>query len=366
MSSIFHRLIPYTISPPVNSPPENVSASPEPTSRRYPKRKLADVQYNYEDNDDGSSESELEYMPRQRTRTTKPLPQHKIFPFLSLPAELRNRIYEECLPSPTEVPEDYRGDKQAIWLGFRQRFYRKTIEYIPSVADDEELRYSGLYGNGRFPPGRLATQRGGRAANHHNDDDHSDSDAEGEHEAGPKKLGFNMLSVCKQIYEEAAPMMYNRTLMFTDVDALFAFAATLSSRTAKLLTSIEILTWGLTRSRRTRGYVAMAMLAAKGVTNLTRLFINCEMGYFDSYSWRNSRRSTPVPKRIAKKVYRDCHLWLEAVGTASGDLYKGVDILKLNGEMFDRGSGATMEELEDEQVNMYKKELKRLLREGSW
>lgn len=258
------------------------------------------------------------------------------------------------------MPAKYDGNKDAIWLCYKQRFYRRSIGYIPSLEDNdiEAIQYGGGYlSRPRMPTGR------GRPQGHVEDNNDSDSDAE-EPETGPEKLGFNILSVCKQIYDEAAPMMYAKTLVFTDVDAVIAFASTLSPRTAKLIRSIEIRSWCNTRSRKSRGYNAIAMLAAKGVTNLLSLYINCSMGWFHSYSWRNNRRETPLPKRIARKVYRDCHLWLEVMASAHGDVYKGIEVLKLNGEMFDRRTD--WDDVEEGDKAMYKKELRRLLRESAW
>ncbi|KAL1610323.1 hypothetical protein SLS60_001989 [Paraconiothyrium brasiliense] len=279
---------------------------------------------------------------------------------MSLPAELRNKIYEECLPSPTRLPENYDGNKEAIWLCFKQRRYRRTVDYVPSLDQCEiaSMQYGDYSASRRAP-----TQRGHVVHHANNNDDNADSDVE-EPEVDHRILGVNILSVSKQIYEEAAPMMYAQTLVFTDVNALVAFAATLSPRTAKLLRSIEIRSWQQTRSRRSQGYNAMAMLAAKGVTDLTSLFINCRMGYFRSYSWRNNKRETAVPKRIARKVYRDCHLWLEIMGSVHGDLYKGIEVLKLSGEMF--GSETSWDDVKEEDKTVYKKELRRLLREGAW
>lgn len=218
---------------------------------------------------------------------------------------------------------------------------------------------------------RRGTGRGRPLASHNGSNDHDNSESESEEpQAGPKMFGFNIMSVCKQMYDEAAPMMYAQPLVFTDVDGLFAFAAKLSPRTAKLLRSIEIRCWTPTRSRKSRGYSAIGMLSAKGVTNLTSLFINCSMGYFTNRSYwgvvgRRQRKETPIPKKIARKVYRDCHLWLEAMGSAHGDLYKGVEVLQLSGEMF-TSSGECWVDVEDEDKTMYKKELRRLLREAAW
>jgi hypothetical protein len=173
------------------------------------------------------------------------------------------------------------------------------------------------YGNGFCARARRRAARFDRGGN---DRDNLESEGKGS-AAGPKSLGLNILSVCKQTYYEAAPMMYGQPLVFTDLDALFAFAAKLSPRTAKLLRSIEIRCWTPTRSGKSRGYSAISMLGAKGVTNLTRLFINCSMGWFENRGWyRSKREQTPTPKKVARKVYRDCHLWLEVMGSTLGGM----------------------------------------------
>lgn len=114
----------------------------------------------------------------------------------------------------------------------------------------------------------------------------------------------------------------------------------------------------------------MSMLAAKGVTNLTNLHINCSMGFFYSRrSWRTPTgiqwKETSPAKKIARKVYRDCYLWLEAMGSCYGDLYKGLEVLRLNGNMF-VGREETWENVKDEDKVMYQEELRRLLRQSSW
>ncbi|KAF2444934.1 hypothetical protein P171DRAFT_443870 [Karstenula rhodostoma CBS 690.94] len=354
--------------------PEGSAPASEPAEPRYPKRKRAEVHYDYEDAGDTDNDSELEYVPVKRARNTRPLPKHKIFPFMSLPAELRNRIYEECIPSPTKLPERYDGNREGIWLRFKKRSYKRSIGYVPLIEEDEldRIQHGGIFARPalRLPTGRGHGNRGGNRGG--NDHDNSESESE-ELKAGPITFGFNILATSKKMYDEAAPMIYAQPLVFTDVDGLFAFAAKLSPRTAKLIRSIEIRSWTPTRSRKSKGYNAIAMLAAKGVTNLTSLFINCYMGYFINRLSRNfgppwggrQRKDTPTPKKIARKVYRDCHLWLEAMGSTHGDLYKGVEVLQLSGEMF-TGGGGTWEDVEDEDKAMYKQELRRLLRQGAW
>ncbi|KAF2280650.1 uncharacterized protein EI97DRAFT_4288 [Westerdykella ornata] len=319
---------------------------------RYPKRKRAEVNYRlledesdtsgYTSTDSGDSERLPAKRPRiPQPRPTKPLPRRKIFPFLLLPAELRNRIYRLCLPAPAAVPPDVAESDDAqpgIFLAYKLKRYRRTLEYIPSyVRDVEEHCHYGYQ--------------------YHTDKNNHD-------EERPPHLAFHVLGVCKQIHDEAAPMFYGQRLIFTDPDALFSFAACLSPRTAKLLRHIEIRSWGMSRSRKSRGYMAMAMLAAKGVTELETLYINCNMGYFRINPWNNRNLVIPIPTRIARKVYRDCHLWLEAVGAANADPFRAVGILKISMGMFAhmaRESSDDLNGFEEQAMKAYRKELRRLL-----
>ena len=165
------------------------------------------------------------------------MPRRKIFPFLSLPAELRNRIYLECLPPPTKAVQLCEGedvDDSAIWFESKQKSFRRTIQYIPSLIDPTsgqvEDRFADLYDLYR-PPQRLGTGRGRPSAAGAHDQD-SDSDSEnGDQSTMATTFSLNILAVCKQIYEEAAPMIFTRRLVFVDPDALFSFASALSPRT---------------------------------------------------------------------------------------------------------------------------------------
>ncbi|KAF2472720.1 uncharacterized protein BDR25DRAFT_341597 [Lindgomyces ingoldianus] len=338
---------------------------------RYPKRKRNEVRYvasdvsdsdlDVDDSTDSETDAEEYGVMKKRVRTyqpcsSKPLPKHKIFPFMSLPAELRNRIYEECLPDMTRTTEEHRdGDtesKPSIWFYEKQKSYKRTVEQI-LASDDEKLlqhawtSYSNFLQRGTTSSGRLRPVRLTE-----------DSDAEDDVlvDLKPKRLALSILAVSKTIYAEAAPMLYSQILVFTDTSALMAFASQLSSMTARLLRHIKVQLWISTRSRKSTGFSAMAMLAAKGATELETMHINCSIGHFWSYSWRDKSREQKVPKRVARKVYRECYLWLEAVGRAKGDLRAGVEVLRLcetNFEGWDTGV--------EDGVRMYKEELGRLL-----
>ncbi|ORY18937.1 hypothetical protein BCR34DRAFT_258853 [Clohesyomyces aquaticus] len=355
-------------------------SAPPATTSRYPKRKRDQVRYNdaveeesesgddSEDSDTGSDVSEYANS-RKRTKTRKtqagsfkPLPKHKIFPFLSLPAELRNRIYDECLPDTTRV--DRNGvrfrDQKELWFCSKSRFYRRGVQYINELDEDQvdTLSYGGAYyvsrnrqrrGRGRWPY-QGGTGRGRISRN-------TDENSEDEKKLPkPRGLCMPLLAVCKQIYHEAAPLLYSQNLVFTDSAAMMNFASRLSPRTALLLRNIRIQNWISTRSRKSTRFAAMAVLAAKGATNLEGFHIENRIGWFSTgWSSRTAEREQKIPKRVARQVYRDCYPWLEAVMAAKGADF-AIDVLGISEENFQYWNGDF-----GDAMKMYKRELRRLL-----
>jgi len=272
---------------------------------------------------------------------------------MRLPAELRNRIYEECFP---DMPTLAQGaESGSICFRFKQRAYRRSVEqYVPT--DQDEL--DGIYAGNPAP--RTGTGRGRSSLASASDDDASDED-EAAGDPASKKLGLSILALNMAIYHEAAPMVYRQRLVFADTVALMGFASVLSPRTAKMLRHVEIRDWNLTRSRKTMPFVAMTLLAARGATNIEKMHLNCSVGWFDS--WRSRRipgkEAESKAKKVARRIYRDCFPWLEAVGIAKmregGSKWAGVEALQLEERNFEN------EGMEDE-IAAFVKELKRLLR----
>ncbi|KAF2656287.1 hypothetical protein K491DRAFT_393386 [Lophiostoma macrostomum CBS 122681] len=363
------------------------SGASNQSSARYPKRKRAEVQY-YPSSDDSDAfsdsdfESDIIPVPRKRMRSTKPLPPNKIFPFLSLPPELRNKIYALCLPSPTKLtpelstferhPSDDNSpstpDVPRYYFRAKQRSYRRSIELLPTLSEveAESLSHDLYYRRRRA---RRGTGRG-RPAPPPPPSDNGSDDATA---TDPRTPVLNILAVCKSIYAEAAPLFYTSHLLFIDTDALFAFASRLSPRTAKLIRHIEVCSWSSSRSRKNRGYAAMAMLAAKGVTELDSLDLNCSLGYFRSYGsmWGRGRerREQLLPKRVARKVFRECGDWLEVVGSLRG-VGEAVDVVRVGEENFEGWvlSAQAGEGSEEEKMvrgrGMYRRDLVRLVGGG--
>jgi len=85
----------------------------------------------------------------------------------------------------------------------------------------------------------------------------------------------------------------------------------------------------------------MTLLAAKGATNIEKMYINCEVGYFGIYPrWGRSNRkySEDEPlKRAGRKVFRDCYSWLDAMKAndfGENGLDSGICAIQLSGKNF--------------------------------
>jgi hypothetical protein len=260
------------------------------------------------------------------------------------------------------IAEEAKGEQGTIWFRSKQRAYRRSIEqFIPNEEELQQMEDGVPHRRNQFI--RRGTGRGRPVPVpvQNNDDEEDDEEIPGK--AADKRLGMNILALNQALYSEAAPMVYRQRLVFADTVALMAFASLLSPRTAKLIRHIEVRDWNLTRSRKSMGFIAMSMLAAKGVTNLEKLHINCTIGYFRSYR-RTEQEATSVSKRVARKIYRDCFLWLETVGRAKllegESRWAGIDVLDVNEDNFEQYFSST--DALEEGKTTFKKELKRLLR----
>lgn len=232
--------------------------------------------------------------PTQRPRTHAPSPPRhpsaspslsaKSSPLLSLPGELRNKIYTYCIPPPTSIAN--KADAAAIWIGHSTYPYHLSfstptkipIFYMPSAypypkyncPDDPNNPYNAsyIYGPIPSPPPRQPT------------------------------YSLSILATCKQIYMEAAPMVYSKQIVFTDSHALYQFVEDLSPGTAKLLRHVEIRRWGGSREvkrQRWKGHDALNVLAAKGATEIERL-------HFTSYrSNKAFQRQGQILRRRVKR-----------------------------------------------------------------
>lgn len=103
----------------------------------------------------------------------------------------------------------------------------------------------------------------------------------------------------------------------------------------------------------------MTLLAS--ATNLELLDIDCALGYFSS-SYGRPKLSVPI--RVARKAFRDCYPWLEAIGKVKGKADAAIDMIRIHPSNFGYhySRPIDMEEADlRENLESFQKELRRLL-----
>ncbi|KAF2004315.1 hypothetical protein P154DRAFT_560774 [Amniculicola lignicola CBS 123094] len=307
--------------------PHIQSAQGSVASSRYSKRKRAEVKYYEPGSDDerehDGTQAEAEEdvtivqssQPKRRkvTKTPKPLPKKKIFPFLELPAEIRIMIYEYCLAEP-------RG----IYLSSETIKYRRTVTpFSPSAM--------------RIVYGSMAREN----------DKTVDEDEQAEW-IKPKKFTPIILAVNRQIYQEARDILYGNHFHFDEPLSLHSFIVGIGPRTAALLKEVTLRAWGGYRGmHKAYSHACFAILVSS--TNIT----------FNIGGWLPCKHE---PKWVARQIYRDAFPWLEAVGAAKGKVDAAVDQLTVSNTNFQgrfwqrRDNTDPVKDLED-----FKGELSKLL-----
>ncbi|KAK6852118.1 hypothetical protein PG995_012243 [Apiospora arundinis] len=273
---------------------------------RYSKRKRTAVSYiepdlndetfmdvDQEEQEEGavdSDEDDGEFGKRQkkRKRVAKPKSQkkQKPFPFQSLPAELRNTIYALALTDP-------RG---GVHLEAKSKAHRRIAKHCAPFSTYE-----------RWCSGSHVGPREGKGA----------WDPNGDYRLSPA-----LVAVSKEIYAEAAPMLYGgQRFVAQDGFALLAFLMGLRPETVARLRRVAVHYWADTRSHSSTNLPAVALLRDAGA-GLDRLEIRTPFVgrhlYNSSYYRPNNKGPTPNRVRLARKIYRDCHPLLYAVMRARG------------------------------------------------
>ena len=227
-------------------------------------------------------------MSRKKLRFTKPRPKKpsKPFPFLSLPAELRDYIYELALT-----------DDNGISLVSKTKAFRRTIArgFVHSCDS---------YSDGR----------GGFIPNDDNDE---------ACEPTYNSLAPNLLAANKQLRSEGLGYLYKQPIILEDTMALHTFLTAIGPTNRLQLSNLSVKGWGSGRgTHKAMNVAAFAMLA--GCTNLRVLNLACRIGWLRQ------------PKHLAQQLYRDGHYFFEAYGSANGRRDAAVKVLQLDSWNFDR------------------------------
>ncbi|KAL8826047.1 MAG: hypothetical protein Q9170_007560 [Blastenia crenularia] len=285
---------------------DNVKTSTATTDspRVYPKRKRKQVSYFPSDTEESESEikSEVEATSTPlaikaakvsntaiaipKRAITKPVPKKAVFPFNSLPPELKNKIYFTALASEyIALVSKLRQCRHVVGLGDTETFqsFRRWRRgrygwYAPVPATTPIIRPS---------------------------------------------LVPNMLAVNRQMFAEAQPILYGANVFaFEDTKTLHTFCANIGPKNCAALRELSVKHWGQTAARRAMNYPAFCALAS--AVNLTRLSLDCDVSY-----------GSASPRNKARQFHRDGFLWLEAVGRAKGHRDAAVDLIDLGIENVD-------------------------------
>jgi hypothetical protein len=205
--------------------------------------------------------------------TSKPLPEPKIFPFNSLPAEVRELIYVLALTDPN-----------FIFLVTKYRDNDCVVRRDPS-------RSSRTYrGWNRSDNLQSATNP-------------------------VSTLVPNLLALSHQNFNEAQPILYGKNAFAVENSfALHAFLANIRPRNVAILKDMAFKGWGTSKLHSALNYPAFTLLAS--AVNLKRLHIDCRIG--------------------ANQLYYSGIHWFKAVGQAKGKFDAAVDIIELE-EKYVRG-----------------------------
>ncbi|GME44344.1 putative glucan synthase protein [Neofusicoccum parvum] len=261
-------------------------------TRHQPKRARAPVSYGEIDSDDEriyASDEEYD-CPSAARKKPRPLPKRKVFRFLSLPRELRDMIYQECLV-------DSIG---GAYINERFVHYRRTPKRIAAGPESYIGNVGSSCPNGAVP-----------AWPH----PHDHRDGGSPFEPHSQSLAPALLLACRQTYAEAAALLYGQPLYFEDGCALHGFLAALSPATRGLLRHVTVLDDHICRSLKSNFDVAAFTLLADGGVNLQCLRL------LDT----NSTWQTVAG---ARRFYRRAFRWLEEVRKARG-LDEALEMVKI-------------------------------------
>ena len=165
------------------------------------------------------------------------------------------------------------------------------------------------------------------------------------HEQGPwssYKIRPAILATSRQVYNEAAHILYQQAFSFSTPEALFDFLAALGPLPLRTIREINILAWTDKRSITSEASPAFALLPQ--VVNLRRLRIMCSLGHTQDWAWvnifppRQHEQQASACHRlpvdiVANKVYRDTMYWLRPIYAKVGIC--GVrDILRVHKKNF--------------------------------
>ncbi|KAI7513040.1 hypothetical protein KC347_g1953 [Hortaea werneckii] len=211
----------------------------------------------------------------------------KPFPFMELPPEIRDLVYEFALTDSTDM---------AIVAHIHNK--RRTVAR------------RAIHGDSLISAPRTTRKRKGSKQTTNNGE--------------PAGLAPALLAVSKQLHTEAVGYLYHQPLIFEDTHALHSFLASIGSH-REYIRDVVLQHWGYGRgTKNAMNFAAFPLLGL--CTNLKSLTFERGLGY------------RAQPEKIAELVYRNTHFFLEAYGTAKGRKDAAVDVLVLGKQVVDATS----------------------------
>ena len=203
-----------------------------------------------EEDEDYASRKKVKMTPAVLPARPPPVPpKPQIFPFLSLPPELRNRIYQLTLTDPAGI------DLISTTKAYRRTVMRSTIQRDKRGNGIQRRRGGGFSRFGYYyrPPQPAAVTP-----------------------VVHSRITNKALALNKAIYAEAQPILYGGNIFSTETTmALYDFLATIGSTNCASVLELEICSWGWSKSLKGFNHPAFTLL--QHATNLRLLRVSCQI-----------------------------------------------------------------------------------------
>lgn len=232
----------------------------------------------------------------------------KPFRFMDLTAELRNEIYEVALTEP-----------DGLTLVTKRAGHRRSIQRGP-ISVSEDKNYYGKVR--RRPPHLIHRQEGVRSEQYTN----------------VRSLVPNLLAASKQIRDEGSSYLYKQEFILADTKALHLFVATIGSHNRQLLARLTIRGW--TEGTHTQITASNVTLANEvqlsgghnfGAFTMLQFCPNLQCLFFDCTLSRYR-----LPRDLARQIYCDSHLFLDAICVAQARPDAALEILRFGDWHFNK------------------------------
>ncbi|KAF2664270.1 hypothetical protein BT63DRAFT_444041 [Microthyrium microscopicum] len=207
-------------------------------------------------------------------------PRRDIFPFMLLPGEIRNQIYDWCLTNDREAAIEVQD---------------------PPNDHPERVRIEREYGNENTMPYKRFTLNA---------------------------LEPKILRLTKVIHKEAASILYSRCFIFGSAKAVVAFLAAIGPQHCLLLRQIV---FGRGRNfdfKRSEIFAMFQLLTA--YTNIASIKFNARfpLVYYERITFQNSRDSFFV-KGFIQMIWDLSESWFRAMAVEQGNIFAGVTVFSI-------------------------------------